>query len=81
MQPRKAAVQVLPSATASQGPAADQRAQPFGTEECADATDDHGRQPADSTGTSACRRGEFIVDSKRAYPRIRSRDQRELKVL
>lgn len=41
LQSREATVQVLPSVATSQGPAADQRPQPFGTEERPDAPDGH----------------------------------------
>lgn len=59
VQQREAAVQVFPPTSASQGSAIDQRSQPFGIEERADAADDHGGQPADRTRSSSHGGGEF----------------------
>ena len=42
VQQREAAVQVFPSSATPQGPAVDQRSQPFGPEECPDAANGHG---------------------------------------
>lgn len=71
LQQGEAAVQVLPSAAASQGPAADKRAQPLGPEERPDAADDDGRQPADSAGAGPRGRGEFAEPGARADPLLR----------
>jgi hypothetical protein len=42
VQQREAAVQVFPSSATPEGPAVDQRSQPFGPEECPDAANGHG---------------------------------------